>query len=262
MRSKFYSFLLLFSLVLLGCSILLNFLLFNRAKQYYVELNGTRLDPVGLNVYPSVGQPKQIKDLLRVVFFGDSRSAAWLPPSPNKLKPRRYEFMNRGIGSQTSIQTLQRFSQHVQPLNPDIIVIQVGVNDLKTVALFPGQAETIIANCKTNIRQLVKATNSTGAIAIVSTVFPVGEVPLERRVFWSDAVEQAVQSVNDYIKTLASDRVIVFDAFSLLANEQGRLRSEYRLDELHLNQAGYAALNQKLEPLLETIKLQSKSDKR
>ena len=244
---------MLLSLVILGGSLVLNFLLFKRAKQYYVELNGTRLDPVGLNHYPTSTQSKSSQALIRVVLFGDSRSAAWPAPGLSDSPEKQYEFINRGIGSQTSIQTLQRFSQHVQPLEPDVVLIQVGVNDLKTVALFPEQADSIIAACKKNIQHIVTTTQKTGAIAIVTTVFPVGEVPWERQLFWSEDISLAVQSVNAYIKTLASDRVLIFDAFSLLANEQQLLRPEYRIDELHLNAAGYTKLNQELTLLLTKL---------
>ena len=43
---------------ILVSSISLNFLLYNRAKQYYIELNDTRLDPVGLGNYPPETNPR------------------------------------------------------------------------------------------------------------------------------------------------------------------------------------------------------------
>ncbi|MEA3397944.1 MAG: hypothetical protein U9R05_10825 [Chloroflexota bacterium] len=95
---------------------------------------------------------------------------------------------------------------------------------------------------------------------ILSTVFPVGEAPLERRPFWSDEVALAVNEVNDYLYTLASERVMVFDAFSVLADEGGELRREYRQDELHLNGAGYEVLNRELERMLACASTTAPSD--
>ncbi|EKQ70555.1 lysophospholipase L1-like esterase [Leptolyngbyaceae cyanobacterium JSC-12] len=236
-------------LLLLGGSVLLNVLLYNRAIQYYIALNQTRLDPFGLEAYPATPSPRPNTNQVRVVFFGDSRVAEW--PAP---KGSRYEFINRGIGSQTSIQTLQRFADHVRPLQPDVIVIQVGVNDLKTIGLFPAQKQAIAAACKRNIQRLVEESQKLDAVVILTTIFPVGEVPLERKPFWSAAIADAVQEVNTFITGLASDQVIVFDTFPILANNQGKLSSQYREDELHLNPQGYAALNQKLLPLLHAIK--------
>jgi hypothetical protein len=75
---------------------------FNQAKKYYIELNETRLDPIGLKYYPTKPQEVAGKRPVRVVFFGDSRAASWTAPKVNG-----YEFINRGISSQTSIQTIQ-----------------------------------------------------------------------------------------------------------------------------------------------------------
>lgn len=56
------------------------------------------------------------------------------------------------------------------------------------------------------------------------------------------------------IATLAEDKVIIFDAFSILADSQGMMSQEYEKDELHLNNRGYEILNQELVPLLNKIK--------
>ena len=228
-------------LAIIGCSIIVNVLLYGRAKQYYIELNQTRLDPLGLSNYPQNTQPVANASKSRVVLFGDSRAASWLSP-----QIEGYEFVNRGIPSQTSIQTIDRFSAHVRPLKPNIVVIQVGVNDLKTIALFPERKQEIIANCQANIKRIVRETQSLGAVAIVTTIFPVGEVPLERKPFWSDDIAVAIKEVNTYIATLADDKTIVFDTFSLLADARGMMLSKYRLDELHFNAQGYALLDREL----------------
>jgi len=224
---------------MLTSSIALNFFLYNRLYQYYVELNQTRLDPLGLNYFPAASLPATKGDRTRVVFFGDSRAASWIAP-----EIEGYEFINRGINSQTTIQVVQRFNQHVRPLRPDIVVIQVGINDLKTIPLFPEQKEAIVLNCQNNIKRIVQASRNLGATVIVTTIFPVGEVPLERRLVWSEDISQAVTKVNAFIAQLAGDRIVVFDAFSVLVNEEDMMKLNYSLDELHLNQLGYEILNQ------------------
>jgi lysophospholipase L1-like esterase len=233
---------------MLGCSIFVNFLLYNRANKYYFELNQTRLDPLGLSYYPVNPQAITKSSRSRVVFFGDSRATNWTPP-----KIDRYEFINRGISSQTSVQTIDRFSAHVNPLKPDLVIIQVGVNDLKTIALFPERKQEIIANCQTNIKQIIQASRKLGAVVMVTTIFPAGEVPLERKPFWSDEIGLAIKEVNTYIKTLADDKTIVFDTYSLLADRHGLMLPQYRSDELHFNQQGYTILNQELARQLAKI---------
>ncbi|MBN2394056.1 MAG: SGNH/GDSL hydrolase family protein, partial [Anaerolineae bacterium] len=141
--------LVILAVLLLG-SIALNVLLFRRGQQYYSLLNAVKLDPIGLDWYGSSDMPRDT-DQRRVVFFGDSRAYSW--PAIPELKT--YQFVNRGIGNETSAQALERFDAHVAPLNPDIVIIQVGVNDLKTIPLFPEQKASITANCKANIAAIV-----------------------------------------------------------------------------------------------------------
>ena len=236
-------------LLMLGSSIVFNILLFNQAKKYYLQVNETRLDPFGLNHYP-VNLNKAIdKDKIRVVFFGDSRADGWISP-----KIDGYEFINRGIHAQTSVQTLERFEYHVNSLQPNIIIIQVGVNDLKTIALFPERKDSIVANCRDNIKRIVDESKSLGAVIILTTIFPVGEVPIQRQPFWSDDIAKTVEEVNAYISTLAEDKVVIFDAFSILADNQGIMLKKYGSDELHLNNQGYEILNKELVQLLDKIK--------
>jgi len=247
--NKRWAFFTAFLLVMLGSSIFFNVMLYERARKYYVELNQTRLDPLGLSAYPGNLKYGVNRYPFRVVFFGDSRAASWKAPGFSGI-----EFVNRGIASQTSIQVRERFPSHVQSLKPDVVVIQVGINDLKAIALFPDRKASIIADCQANIKHMVDDSKKLGATVIVTTIFPVGEVPLERRPVWSDAIAEAVQEVNAYISTLADHKTIVMDAFSLLADSQGKMKPQYEIDELHLNSQGYVVLNQELAKQLQTIR--------
>ena len=89
----------------------------------------------------------------------------------------------------------------------------------------------------------------------MTTIFPIGDVPLERRLFWSPDIAIAIDDVNTYIRSLAAPNVIVFDTNSLLANvDDGKIRAEYAQDELHINALGYAALNDELAHILVAFK--------
>lgn len=238
--------LLVLLLVGLVASISVNAYLFDRADGYYRELNAVRLDPFGLEAYPStVSRPAG----RLLVVFGDSRAAQWPEPVVAGLT-----VMNRGIGAQTTAQAQARFAAHVTPLQPDIVLIQVGVNDLKTLPLFPGQSAAIIQRAQDNIAAVVDEAQASGATVILSTIFPVGEAPLLRRPYWSPAVAAAIHEVNIYLHTLATDGVIVFDAYALLAGESGLIDPVYALDELHLSPAGYALLNAELSRLLAGLR--------
>src|SRR5881392_1668232 len=62
----------------------------------------------------------------RVVFFGDSITDIWHLDESFPGKP----YVNRGIGGQTTSQMLVRFRQDVIDLQPKVIVILAGTNDI------------------------------------------------------------------------------------------------------------------------------------
>ena len=120
-------------------SLVLNIFLFNQARRYYVELNETRLDPLGLDAYhPDTKMSSNTP--FKALFYGDSRAANW--PAPDKDNSITY--LNRGIAAQTTAQAWLRFQYHVPPLKPQVMILQIGINDLKTIPLFPERRAAII----------------------------------------------------------------------------------------------------------------------
>lgn len=225
-------------------SVILNIFLFWRGQLYYLQLNQLRLDPLGLGVYPATS-PNPVAQTV-IVFWGDSRAAAWTAP---ELRPE-VTFINRGIGAQTTAQIVGRFTEHVSGLKPDVVILQAGINDLKTIPLFPDEQAAIIANCKANLQQMVALAAQAEADVIVTTIFPLGELPLERRPFWSDEVALAIDEVNQFLYTLESEHVTILDTARILSNAAGLVDPSYSQDFLHLNARGYEALNHELVLLL------------
>ncbi|MEB3163646.1 MAG: GDSL-type esterase/lipase family protein [Prochlorothrix sp.] len=245
---------------LLG-SLSLNLYLYSTNYRYYTNLQRLFLDPLGLSAYPTsfpthlatnfkALDPRSPKT---VVLLGDSRAYSWPLAFPASVK-----VINRGINGQTSSQVLGRAQAHLQDLHPQLVVIQVGINDLKMIPLFPDREGNILQTYKTNLVSLVGEIHSLGAIAVVTTLFPLGKVPWQRRLAWSDRVELAVEDVNNFIRRLDSTaetqgpKVWVFDAAQLL--QQGasrRIQPQYSQDLLHINSAGYDRLNAALIPLLQ-----------
>lgn len=233
-------------LLLLLISASLNIFFYQKGRGYYLELNNTRLDPFNLGYYPNTAnQPATSGNSPLVVFFGDSRAADWVAPTMAGVT-----FLNRGIGAQTTTQALGRFSTHVLSLHPNLVIIQVGINDLKTIPLFPLKQSFIIANCEANIQKMVDLSLQNGSQVILTTIFPPGQLSLERRLFWSDEVGIAIGEVNRFIASLASEQVKIFDTAPLLTNENGIVDPLYSKDFWHLNAKGYDRLNQELVDLL------------
>ncbi|MGK7948699.1 MAG: SGNH/GDSL hydrolase family protein [Xenococcaceae cyanobacterium] len=242
--------LIIFS-VLLIASVVTNFWLYQELRLVYLSWYATSLNPLGIQRY-SQNPQKQVnkENKNRVVLFGDSRIVEWRKPDLEE-----WEFINRGIGGQTSAQVLLRFNQHVAILNPDIIVVQVCINDLRMLTQSLDTRQDIVNNCQQNITQIVDKAQKIGAKVILTTVFPLGEgnIPLKQRLFWPSLgqMKQDINQVNDYIRTLERE-VLILDADKLLTT-QAENPSQYYRDLLHLNRQGYRLLNQKLESILTQL---------
>ena len=232
--------------VLLLASFALNLLLYRQADRAYRELKAVRLDPLGLK-YSAFGPDQGDLSSAAVLFFGDSRAQQW--PAP---RIQGFHFINRGVGGQTTEQIRGRISAHLTALSPRVVVIQGGINDLTSIPLFPHLRDEIVAACKANLHEIVAGSGDRGATVILTTIFPTGKVTLDRRIYWSPEVDRAVIEVNEYLRSLASSDVIVFDSWKLL-EDHGKLREDDSIDTVHLNPKGYSILNSELSVLLERI---------
>jgi lysophospholipase L1-like esterase len=234
-------------LLLLLTSIGLNIILYRQGYEYYSQLNETRLDPFGLNAFLTEKPQNTHSNKRRlVVFVGDSRAADWAAPT----QVANFTFINRGINGQTTAQVLGRFAHHALSLKPDILVLQVGINDLKSIPLFPDKKATIVTQCKANIQEIIELAAQSNTRVILTTIFPMGLLSIERRLFWSDDVVVALNDVNRFIIGLANDRVKILDAAKILSNQKGVIDPLYSKDFLHLNEVGYEVLNRELTQIL------------
>jgi lysophospholipase L1-like esterase len=59
------------------------------------------------------------------------------------------------MGYDTSAQTLGCLSSHVLPLRPEVVLLQVGINDFKYMDLTGRSVESIVAEVTRNIRRIV-----------------------------------------------------------------------------------------------------------
>lgn len=236
-------------LILLVISLISNAILYSELNKYYRGLYSTILDPIGLSYFQGDNNSLQ-NETKTAIFLGDSRAAQWVSP-----EIEGFTFINRGIGNQTSAQVLLRYEEHVQTMQPDIVILQVCINDLKTIPLFPERKNKIITNCKVNLQGLVDKSLAINSKVILTTVFPTsGQVPLARQLVWSEDVYHAINEVNSFIRDFQNENVIIFDAAGVLANPSGNIKPEYVHDLLHLNTTGYEALNRELEKVIKNLK--------
>jgi lysophospholipase L1-like esterase len=214
------------------------FVVWQRARHFERLFYLTRLDPIGLNMIrnePSSTAP--------IVMFGDSRAAAW--PAPTG-----FFITNRGVPGHTSTQSLLRYRMHVSPLQPALVIIQVGVNDLVALPLLANDAESIVQTTIANIGEMVDLARVDGSRVILTTIFPLGPDLFSHLDPGTGQIQTAIEQVNAAIRAMSAPDVIIFDSAALLADASGYVAEAYRADLLHINPKGYQVLNEALWRLL------------
>ena len=101
----------------------------------------------------------------RIVFMGDSITEEWGRLSPDFFQPTHY--INRGIGGQTTPQMLVRFKQDVINLNPILVFILAGTNDIAGNT-GPSNIEMII----NNIFSMAELSMSYNIKTVLSSILP------------------------------------------------------------------------------------------
>ena len=170
----------------------------------------------------------------RVVFYGDSITDAWgRRGDETKFFPGK-PYVNRGISGQTTAQMLVRFRQDVVDLQPKVVLILAGTNDiagntgLSTLKMIEDNFESMDEIAKANHIQV-----------ILSSVLPVSDYPWRRGLHPADKVRE----LNAWLKSYAAKRGDVYlDYYAAMTNADGGLDAKLASDGVHPTAAGYAIM--------------------
>ena len=173
-----------------------------------------------------------VKD--RVVFFGDSITDSWKLQQYFPGKP----YVNRGIGGQTTPQMLVRFRQDVIDLQPKVVVILAGTNDIAGNT-GPIRNEDIEADLAT-MAELAKAH---GITPVFASILPVHNYTPKAADFFAQRPGARIVELNRWLKEYCAKYGVVYlDYFSALVDDKGLLGKELAEDGLHPNEAGYRVM--------------------
>lgn len=231
-------------------SLLVNVALLRRSVSEYRRAQKLGLDPAGVGRFDEANRklPAPGQGEVRIVLFGDSRVAGWKPlPALSGA-----QLVNRGHGGDTTAQLLLRLDGDVLTLQPGIVVLQAGINDLKSIGVMETEADRITRLCSANFDEIIRRLRNRQVHVVVLTVFPAGPIEWSRRFIWSDRIVDAAEQVNAHLKEAAGLGVTVVDCDAFIADGQS-MKKAYALDALHLNDAGYDALNESIGPVLQQL---------
>jgi lysophospholipase L1-like esterase len=136
--------------------------------------------------------PTKEKGERRVVFLGNSIFEGWLRMRPEFFAGKPY--YDRGISGQTTPQMLLRMYDDVLALNPDVLVLKAGINDIAQNTGPYSEHHTL-----NNIKAIAQLARAHRIKVILCSVLPAFDFP------WRPGLEPApkVISLNKGIKEFA-----------------------------------------------------------
>ena len=205
----------------------------------------TAQELINLNKYKeenlSLGLPKQGEN--RIVFMGNSITEGWKSLSPNFFLDNNY--VNRGIGGETSSQMLLRFRSDIINLKPTAVVILAGINDIAE-----NQGPISIPDIARNIFFMSQLASENNIKVILCSVLPAYDFP------WRPGLnpKDKVLSLNDLIQKHVQENSFEYvDYFSSMVDERKGLIKEYGNDEVHPNLEGYKVMESIIQKSINKV---------
>lgn len=160
----------------------------------------------------------------RVVFLGNSITEGWA--SDDSLFFIKNNYIGRGISGQTSPQLLLRFRQDVVALNPKIVIINIGTNDIAENT-GPYDPEFTLGN----IQSMTEIAQANGIKVILASVLPATK--FEWRLSLGNRSAMIVD-LNKRIKAYADKNKIPYiDYHSALKNADNGMNPDLAEDGVH-----------------------------
>jgi lysophospholipase L1-like esterase len=172
--------------------------------------------------------------------MGNSITEGWVQMRPDFFDNRDY--INRGIGGQTTPQMLLRFRQDVVDLNPKAVVILAGTNDIAGNSGYISLKAII-----STIKSMAEIANANDIQVIISSILPAIDYP------WKPGLDPAskIIIINKALKAFSEENNFIYlDYYAAMVDDKGGLKvPEYTTanDLVHPNKKGYLVMEKLAE---------------
>jgi lysophospholipase L1-like esterase len=207
-----------------------------------------------LKDWPNLGRYRQAnaqltppaKNEARVVFMGDSITDLWSRPGMGGFFPGA-PYVNRGISGQTTPQMLIRFRPDVINLQPQVVVILAGTNDISG-----NTGPTTLSAIEDNLASMSELARAHGIRVVLASLLPVSDYDRKsdgtQIIRTKDRPPEQIRALNDWIKQYTAEQGHTYlDYYAATVDDKGMLKDELSNDGLHPNAKGYAVM----APLVE-----------
>lgn len=177
----------------------------------------------------------------RIVFMGNSITEGW--STFDSVFFSENQFINRGIGGQTTPQMLLRFKQDVIDIKANTVIVLAGINDIAENT-GPISLKQILGN----IISMCELANQNNIRVILCSVLPANKFPWEPKI----NPTQKVIDLNEMLLDYANSKSITYvDYYSKMVDDKQGLISAYGYDPVHPNLEGYVIMKHILSEVLE-----------
>jgi len=176
----------------------------------------------------------------RVVFMGNSITQGWSDTVPEFFEDKAY--IEKGIGGQSTPQMIARFQKDVINLQPKIVVILAGTNDIAG-----NSGPTTNEMIQINIAKMADMAHLNGIMVILSSILPAYDYPWRPGTYPS----QRIIEINTWMKEYCEQHNHIYlDYWTSMVNEENGMKSEYTYDGVHVTNEGYLLMQSLIEPVI------------
>src|ERR1700674_5987268 len=141
---------------------------------------------------------------LRVVFMGDSITDEWVSPEFGGFFPGK-PYIDRGISGQTTPQMLIRFRPDVIALQPKVVVILAGTNDLAG-----NTGPMTLQGIEDNLMSMFDLAHANGIRVVFASVLPISDYEKTKDgqpiILSKQRPPEQITALNAWMKTYAKAR--------------------------------------------------------
>ena len=164
--------------------------------------------------------------------MGDSITDAWGHPTGVFFPGKPY--VNRGISGQTTPQMLVRFWPDVIALQPKVVVILAGTNDIAG-----NTGPTTPTSIEDNLMAMADLARANGIRVVMASILPAAAYP------WKPGIDPRaeISAINSWMRDYCEKKHYVYlDYYSAMVDSNQGTKKALTIDGVHPNADGYAVM--------------------
>lgn len=179
---------------------------------------------------PEYGYNKLAKSRrVEAVLIGNSITDNWAKFDPEFFAANN--FIGRGISGQVTAQMLSRFQADVVALNPKMVIIMAGTNDIAMNNGFISHEHIL-----QNIQSMVELAKYHKIKPVLCSCLPAAAFKWRPNLTPAEDIKRLNEMIEAYAK---ANKIKYIDYYSALVDEHGGLPKEYAKDGVHPNLDAY-----------------------